>query len=76
MCKSKVYRYDSTGQPVSQSSLGYVVQFCSFSHWHLISYTLNVGIIKIAWPNNHVTSINKISTLQTTGFNFAQTPEF
>ena len=26
----------STGEPVSQSGVGYVVQFCSFSHWHLI----------------------------------------
>ena len=34
----------STGQPDSQSCVGYVVQFCSFSHWHLIFYTLNVGI--------------------------------
>ena len=34
----------STGQHVSQSSVGYVVQFCRFSHWHLIFYTLNVGI--------------------------------
>ena len=34
----------STRQPVSQSGVGYVVQFCSFSHWHLIFYTLNVGI--------------------------------
>ena len=34
----------STGQPVSQSGVGYVVQFCSFSHWHLIFYTLKVGI--------------------------------
>ena len=33
----------STGQPVSQSGVGYVVQFCSFSHWHLIFYTLKVG---------------------------------
>ena len=34
----------STGQLVSQSGVGYVVQFCSFSHWHLIFYTLKVGI--------------------------------
>ena len=34
----------STEQPVSQSSVGCVVHFCSFSHWHLIFYTLNVGI--------------------------------
>ena len=33
----------STGQRVSQSAVGYVVQFCSFSHWHLIFYTLKVG---------------------------------
>ena len=35
----------STGQPVSQSGVGYVVQFCSFSHWHLIFYTLKVGLV-------------------------------
>ena len=34
----------SIRQPVSQSSVGYVVQFCSFIHWHLIFCTLNVGI--------------------------------
>ena len=34
----------STGQPVSQSVVGYAVQLSSFSHWHLIFYTLNVGI--------------------------------
>ena len=33
----------STGQPVSQSGVGYVVQFCSFAHWHFIFYTLKVG---------------------------------
>ena len=33
----------STGQPVSQSGVGYVVQFCSFSHRHLIFYALKVG---------------------------------
>ena len=33
----------TTGQPVSQSGVGYVVQFCSFSHWHLIFYILKVG---------------------------------
>ena len=32
----------STGQPVSQSGVGYVVQFCSISHWHLVFYTLKV----------------------------------
>ena len=34
----------STRQAVTESSVGYVVQFCSFYHWHLIFYTLNVGI--------------------------------
>ena len=108
--KQSIYMH-STGQPVSQTSMGSVVQFCSFSHWHLIFYTLNVGIcqcimgvdllgfwtlfwcricwgfalkkqakkhtqktsekcvlqksnIKLAWPNNCVTSMHKMSTLQ------------
>ena len=40
--KQSIYMH-FTRQPVSQSGVGYVVQFCSFSHWRLFFYSLNIG---------------------------------